>query len=106
MPALDAHVRDGMLGYGSYRYRYKSGREGEGSRIAIGATARAVSLHIEALAGGAGETLVETFAGRLGEGARTGRTTVQFSKLEQLELEPVRDLLRQAAVLPPPGLVV
>lgn len=97
-------MRDGLLGYGSYRYRYKSGREGEGSRIAIGTTARAVSLHIEALAGEG--TLVETFAGRLGAGARTGRTTVQFSKLEQLELEPVRDLLRQAAVLPPPGLVL
>ncbi len=104
MPELDPHVRDGLLGYGSYRYQYKSGRHGDGSRIAIGATARAVSLHVEALADGE-QTLVERWAERLGPGARTGRTTVQFSKLELLELEPLRELLREAAVLPPPGLV-
>ncbi len=104
VPALEPHVRDGMLGYGPYRYRYKSGRSGEGARVAIGTNARAVSLHVAALAGPE-VTLVETFAGRLGPGARTGRTTVQFSKLEELELEAVRELLRAAAVLPPPGLV-
>jgi hypothetical protein len=104
VPALAPHVRDGMLAYGPYAYRYKSGREGEAARVALGANARQLSLHVVAMTG-PDETLVETFADRIGAGARVGRTTVQFSKLEALELEVLRELLRGAAELPPPGLV-
>ena len=103
VPQLAPHVRDGMLAYGTYRYRYKSGRSGEAARIAIGANARQVSLHVAALAG-PDEYLVESFAERLG-GGRAGRSCVRFSKLAALELEAVRELLRAAAQLPPPGLV-
>lgn len=104
VPGVAPHVRDGMLGYGPYAYRYKSGRSGEGSRIAIGASARQLSLHVVAVVG-PDETLVDTFAGRFGPGARVGRTTVRFSKLAALPLEALRELLRAAAKLPPPGLV-
>jgi len=103
VPGLEPHVRDGMLAYGPYRYRYKSGRSGEGARVAIGANARQVSLHVAAVTG-PDEYLAESFAGRLGD-ARVGRTTVQFSKLAALELEALRELLRGAAELPPPGRV-
>ncbi len=103
VPQLAPHVRDGMLGYGSYRYRYKSGRSGEAARVAIGANARQVSLHVAAMAG-PDEYLVESFADRLG-GGRAGRSCVRFSKLASLELEAVRELLLAAAKLPPPGLV-
>ena len=104
VPGLTPHVSDGMLAYGPYAYRYKSGREGQAARVALGANARQLSLHVAALAGPE-ETLVETFADRMGEGARVGRTTVQFSKLATLDLEALRELLRGAAELPPPGLV-
>ena len=103
VPALEPHVRDGMLGYGPYRYRYKSGRSGEGARIAIGANARQISLHVAALVG-PDEYLVESFADRLA-GGRAGRSCVRFSKLAALDLEALPDLLAAAAELPPPGLV-
>lgn len=103
VPQLTPHVRDGMLGYGAYSYRYKSGREGEAARVAIGANARQISLHVAAMAG-PDEYLVEAFADRLG-GGRPGRSCVRFSKLATLELEAVRELLQAAAELPPPGLV-
>jgi len=103
VPQLAPHVRDGMLAYGAYRYRYKSGRSGEAARIAIGANARQVTLHVAAMAGPE-EHLVESFSERLG-GGRVGRSCVRFSKLAALELEAVRELLRAAAELPPPGLV-
>lgn len=106
VPALEPHVRDGMLGYGAYRYRYKSGREGEAARVAIGANARQISLHVAAMTGpGSEEYLVESFGERLGGGRGTGRSCVRFSKLESLDLEAVRELLLAAAALPPPGLV-
>ena len=101
VPQLALHARDGMLGYGAYRYRYKSGRCGEAARIAIGANARQVSLHVAAMTG-PDVYLVESFAARLG-GGRIGRSCVRFSKLATLELEAVRELLRAAAELPPPG---
>ena len=103
VPELAPHVLGGMLGYGPYAYRYKSGRSGEAARVAIGANARQISLHVAAMAG-PDEYLVEAFADRLG-GGRAGRSCVRFSKLEALELEPVRELLRAAAELPPPGLI-
>ena len=104
VPGLAPHVRDGMLAYGAYRYRYKSGRSGEAARVAIGANARQVSLHVAAMAGPE-EYLVESFAERLGGGRGVGRSCLRFSKLEALDLEAVRELLAAAAVLPPPGLV-
>ena len=103
MPELEPHVRDGMLGYGPYRYRYKSGREGEAARIAVGANARQISLHVMAMAGPE-EYLVESWADRLA-GGRVGRSCVRFSKLAALDLEVLRELLRGAAELPPPGVV-
>ncbi len=104
VPELEAHVRDGLLAYGPYRFAYRSGRSGEGARVAIGASTRQVSLHVMALSG-PDEHVVERFAGRLGPAARVGRTTVQFTRFEQLDLEQLRALLRAAAELPPPGLL-
>ncbi len=102
VPSLTPHVRDGMLGYGSYRYRYKSGREGEGARIAVGAAARHVALHVMALSG-PDEYLLETWAERVG--GRPARSCVRFSSLGDLDLEAVRELLREAERLDPPGIV-
>ncbi len=102
VPALDVHVRDGLLGYGSYRYRYNSGRAGEGSRIAVGAAARHVALHVVAMIGPE-EYLMEAWAERLG--GRVGRSTLRCSSLEALDLEALRELLREAERLDPPGLL-
>lgn len=102
LPSLDVHVRGGMLGYGTYRYRYQSGREGEGSRIAIGANARQISLHVTSMVG-PDEYLLEAWADRLG--GRAGRSCLRCSSLEALDLEAVRELLRESARHDPPGLV-
>lgn len=101
VPALTSHVHEGMLGYGSYRYRYRSGRQGEAARVAVGANARQVSLHVMAMAGPE-EYLVEAWADRLG--GRAGRSCLRFSSLAALDLEAVRALLREAERRDPPGL--
>ena len=103
VPALEPHVRGDLLGYGPYRYAYKSGRTGEAARIAIGANPRQISLHVAAMAGPE-EYLAESFAERLG-GGRVGRSCVRFARLETLQLEALRELLEAAAAMPPPGLV-
>lgn len=103
VPQLAPHVREGTLGYGPYRYRYKSGRCGEAARITVGANARLVTIAIAAMTGPE-EYLAETFAGRLGA-ARVGRSCVRFSTLAALDLEALRALLVAAGELPPPGLV-
>ena len=102
VPELTPHVRDGLLAYGPYRYRYKSGRSGEAARVTLGANARLITLGVAARTGPE-EYLVESFAERLG-GGRVGRSCVRFSKLASLELEAVRELLHAAARIPPPGL--
>ena len=44
-PDLVPEVDRGMLGYGSYHYRYESGREGDAPIIGLSSRARYISLY-------------------------------------------------------------
>lgn len=44
-PELERRLESGMLGYGRYRYRYASGREGEWCVIGLASQKRYVSLY-------------------------------------------------------------
>jgi hypothetical protein len=45
-PDLDPYLRSGMLAYGTYRYRYDSGREGEWCRIGLASIKPRSRLHV------------------------------------------------------------
>lgn len=47
-PDLDARIESGMLAYGSYHYRYASGREGDWFPIAVASNKRYISLYVSA----------------------------------------------------------
>jgi hypothetical protein len=83
----------GMIGYGKYHYRSASGREGEWFLIGLGAGKSGYSLHICA-AGPEGYS-VERNAKKLGK-VKTGRSCVNFKKLEDLNLKFAMKLVKQA----------
>ncbi len=90
VPELEAHLRSGMLGYGSFRYRYASGREGEAAVIALASQKRHISLYV-------GVTdRSGYFAERLPR-ASIGKSCVRFQRLSQLDEPTVRELLRESA---------
>jgi hypothetical protein len=98
VPKLAPAIMSGMggspiIGYGKYRFRSASGREGEWFVIGLCAGKKDYSLHI--CVGGKDGYLVEKNAAKLGK-VKTGRSCINFSKLEDLKLEAAMSLVKQA----------
>jgi hypothetical protein len=83
-----------IIGYGKYRYRSASGREGEWFLIGLIAGKKDYALHI--CAGGNDSYLVEKNAAKLGK-VKTGRSCINFKKLDDLKLDVAMALVKQAA---------
>src|SRR4051812_32823573 len=84
VPKLAPAIMSGMggspiIGYGKYRFRSASGREGEWFVIGLCAGKKDYSLHI--CVGGKDGYLVEKNAAKLGK-VKTGCSCINFSKLE------------------------
>jgi hypothetical protein len=101
VPKLAPTIMYGMgpspiIGYGKYRYRSASGREGDWFLIGLAAGKSYYSLHI--CVGGKEGYLVEKNAAKLGK-VKTGRTCINFNRLEDLKLEAAMGLVKQGAKL-------
>lgn len=99
VPKLAPFMTSGMgpspvIGYGKYRYRSASGREGDWFTIGLVAGKTGYALHI--CVGGEGGYLVEQNAAKLGK-VKTGRSCINFKKLEDLNLAATMALVKQAA---------
>jgi hypothetical protein len=101
VPKLAPAVMTGMgaspiIGYGKYCYRSASGREGEWFLIGLAAGKGMYSLHI--CVGDKSGYLVERNAAKLGK-VKTGRSCINFKKLEDLKLDVAMGLVKQAEKL-------
>jgi hypothetical protein len=98
VPKLAPAVMSGMgpspiIGYGKYRYRSASGREGDWFLIGLVPGKKDYSLHI--CVGDKTGYLVEKNTAKLGK-VKTGRTCINFKKLEDLNLAAAMALAKQA----------
>ena len=98
VPTLGAAMMSGMgpsplIGYGKYHYKSASGREGDWFLIGLAAGKKDYSLHI--CVGDKDGYLVERNAAKLGK-VKTGRSCINFKKLEDLNLDVALDLVKQA----------
>ena len=99
VPKLAPTMMSGMgsspiIGYGKYHYRSASGREGDWFLIGLAAGKSNYSLHI--CCGDKEGYLVERNAAKLGK-VKTGRSCINFKKLEDLNVDVVLALVKQAA---------
>lgn len=98
VPKLAPLIMPGMGGpliaYGKYRYKSASGREGDWFIIGLAAGKTGYALHI--CVGGEGGYLVEQNAAKLGK-VKTGRSCINFQKLEDLNLAATMALVKQGA---------
>jgi hypothetical protein len=97
-PKLAPAVMSGMgpspiIGYGKYRYRSASGREGDWFLIGLASGKNYYSLHI--CVGDKENYLVERNAGKLGK-VKAGRSCINFNKLDDLKLDVAMGLVKQA----------
>ena len=93
-PELERHMRSKMLAYGTYEYRYASGREGEAGVISLASQKRYISLYVSCVEDG--EYLAERFAPRLA-GADVGKSCVRFNRLDKVDTDVLRELVGEAA---------
>lgn len=97
-PKLTPVVMGGMggspiLGYGKYHYKSASGREGEWFLVGLCALKNGYSLHI--CCADKGGYLAEQNAKKLGK-VKTGRSCINFKKLEDLNVDVAMALVKQA----------
>ena len=99
VPKLAPFLTSGMgsspiIGYGKYHYKSASGREGDWFLIGLVAGKSGYALHI--CAADKGGYLAEQNAAKLGK-VKTGRSCINFTKLEDLKLDAAMALVKQAA---------
>ena len=94
LPDAEPGMEGAFLGYGPFHYRYASGREGDTHLISLASRSGGISLYV--LAAQDGRYLAEAYADRLGKVA-VGKSCVRFKRVEDLDLEALRALLREAA---------
>jgi hypothetical protein len=98
VPKLAPAIMTGMgpspiIGYGKYRYKSASGREGDWFLIGLCAGKNDYSLHI--CVGDKDGYLVERNAAKLGK-VKIGRSCINFKKLADLKLDVAMGLVKQA----------
>ena len=105
--AVDAVIRKALpkqkpkmwtqfIGYGDYHYTYASGREGDWFLIGLASMKSYVSLYI--CAAEDGKYLAEVAAKQLGK-VSVGKSCIRFKKLEDIDLDVVAKLCKQAEAL-------
>jgi hypothetical protein len=93
IPEHKPEMIGGFLGYGKYRYKYESGREGDTGVVALASQKQYISLYL----GCAGEGyLAEKNKHRLGK-VSVGKCCVRFKKLEDLDLKVAMELVKETA---------
>jgi hypothetical protein len=89
-----------IIGYGSYRYKGRSGAEGEWFIVGLAAQKNYLSLYVNGAEGGT--TLAKRYGPTLGK-VKAGSGNIQFKRAADIDLDALRELVVRARELAPPG---
>jgi uncharacterized protein YdhG (YjbR/CyaY superfamily) len=95
-PELAPSLAHRFLSYGTYHYKYASGREGDWFIVGLASQKQHLSLYLSAAEPDG--YLAEQNRQRLGK-VSVGRSCVRFKKLEDLNLPVAMELVARAAAL-------
>jgi len=87
----------GMVGFGSYHYRYASGREGDW--FLVGFAPRRKSLTVYTMDGFTG---YESLLARLGKHS-TGKSCLYIKRLDDVDVDVLEELVRRSVARMQPG---
>jgi hypothetical protein len=94
-PTLKPHLQGGMLGYGSYHYKSKSGREGDWPPIGLANRAQYIAVYACGVTTD-GKYVAELAKKRMPK-ADVGKSCIRFKKLSDMDLDVLMDVLRESA---------
>ena len=101
-PALEPHIASGMLAYGRYAYKSKSGSAGEWFHLGLASNKRYISLYVMATDPAGGGYLAESYKDRLPR-ADIGRSCVRFKRPDDVDRDALTLLIREGAEFSPIG---
>ena len=81
---------DAIVGFGSYHYKYASGREGDWMLCGFSPRKQNLSVYIMA-----GFTKYEALLNKLGK-HKTGKSCLYIKRLDDIDLAVLRELIRQS----------
>lgn len=79
-----------IIGFGAYRYHYRSGRQGEWALVSVSPRARNVTVYIMP-----GFSEYEHLMTKLGK-YKTGRSCLYLNKLEDVDREVLYELIKES----------
>ena len=82
-----------IIGYGSYRYKGRSGAEGEWFVVGLAMQKNYLSLYANAAEDG--QSLAKVYAPRLGK-VKAGSANLQFKRAADVDLDVLRELVAKA----------
>lgn len=94
VPKLKPEMIGGFLGFGKYRYKYDSGREGDTGVVMLASQKQYISLYLGCPDDG--ESLAEKNKRRLGK-VNVGKCCIRFKKLADLDLQVAMELVQETA---------
>ncbi len=92
IPDLKPHILYGMIGYGSFHYKSKSGREGDWSIIALASQKNHISIYVCASDGK--QYVAEKNKAKLGK-ASVGRSCIRYKNFSDIPLEQLREVIKE-----------
>jgi len=92
VPNLKPHMKYGMLGYGTYHYKYASGREGDWLIIGLANQKNYISLY--ACLSDGKQYVAEKHKKDLPK-SNIGKSCVRFRKLEDVDLNVIKLILKE-----------
>lgn len=96
-PMLTQTMAFGMIGYGTYRYKYASGREGEWVQIALASQKNYISLYATCVTK-EGKYLAESYKSQLPK-ASIGKSCIRFKHLKDIDLAVITEIVKKSAEL-------
>jgi hypothetical protein len=93
VPSLKPHILSGMIGYGTYRYRYASGKEGEWSLIALASQKNYISLYICSIENG--KYIAEEYKDKMPK-ASIGKSCIRFKNLDDIDVSVLKEIIKKA----------
>lgn len=96
VPNLKPRLVYGMIGYGTYHYKSKSGREGDWSMVLLANQKNYISVYVCAVENG--KYIAESNKDRLGK-VSVGKSCIRFKKLEDINLDVLVELCEKAEKL-------
>ena len=94
VPKLQPGVQSGMIGYGTYHYKYESGREGDAPIVGLASNKQYISVYVCGVKDG--QYIAERRKGELPK-ASVGKSCIRFKRLDDIDPKALQSIIKEGA---------